>query len=147
MKFFLREINRSFRNGDSKELSYDKWKTSVVYKWNADSSLVLVVSNKALPHGFRREVFLHAGDSVMFVHRFSTEPLGMGNTSDYSFLESIFYLEDVGTVKYLARISYRVHHLVDTLSFQRKPFADLSDNTSHYYSLELQNSQDILRLN
>lgn len=147
MKFLLSGVNTSFANAENKTLELNHWKTSVTYKWNADSSLVLVVSNKDLAHGFRREVFLHSGDTLMFVYRFSTEPLGMGNTLDYSFLESVYYLEDVGTVKYLARISYREHYLADTIAFRRKPFADVTDRTTHYYSLEVQNSQNILRLN
>ena len=147
MMILLKHINESFNHLEKKELSYDKWRTSVTYKWNADSSVAMVASNKTLAKGFRREVFLHVGDTVMFVHRFSTEPLGLGNTRNYSFLESIYYLEDVGTIKYLARISYRELDLADTIAFRKKPFADLTDNTSHYYSLEVQNSQNILTLN
>lgn len=143
----LEAINESFNHFEKKELSYDKWNTAVTYKWNADSSVVMVLSNKRLAQGFRRETFLHLGDSVMFVHRFSTEPLGLGNTRNYSFLESIYYLEDVGTIKYLARISYRELDLADTIAFRKKPFADLADDTSHYYSLEVQNSRNILTLN
>ncbi|HET9487584.1 MAG TPA: hypothetical protein VFO54_09120 [Chryseosolibacter sp.] len=147
MKIYLAKVDHGFDHSASKELSYESWKTSVAYKWNADSSLTRINSLKHFPIGFSREVIIHSGDSILFIHRFSTQPLGMQRHEDYTFLESIYYLTEFGTIKHLARISYRERDLQDTIAFRKKPFADLTDDVSHFYSLELNYSKNILTLN
>ena len=144
---YLSGMQEAFVNHEGKELAYDRWKTSVTYRWNGDSSITMIQAWKKYPVGFSRETIIHTGDSVLFVHRFSTEPLGLGNREKITFLESIFYLTEVGTIKHLARISYNVKDLADTIAFRKKPFADLRDDVSHYYSLELAHSRNILTLN
>lgn len=62
-------------------------------------------------------------------------------------MESIYYLTEFGTIKHLARISYRERDLADTIALRKKPFADLNDGVSHYYYLELNHSRNILTLN
>ena len=147
MKNYLAKVDHGFDHSASKELIYESWKTSVTYKWNADSSLTRINSLKHFPIGFSREVIIHSGDSILFIHRLSTQPLGMQRHEDYTFLESIYYLTEFGTIKHLARISYRERDLQDTIAFRKKPFADLTDDVSHFYSLELNYSKNILTLN
>jgi hypothetical protein len=147
MKIYLAHIAEAFVHRESRELSYDAWKTSVTWKWNTDSPITMIHAKKFFPVGFSREMILHSGDSTLFVHRFSTQPLGAGNKTQLTFLESVFYLAETGTLKHLARISYRPRSLKDTVAFRKKPFADLTDDISHYYSLELDHSKHILTLN
>lgn len=147
MKWYLSSLREGFVNHTHKELAYDAWKTNVTYRWTTDSSTVLIYANKRYPVGFSRELIVHSGDSVLFVHRFSTEPLGLYNKKDFSFLESVYYLTERGTIRHLARISYREKDLADTIAFRKKPFAELTDDVSHYYSLELNHSRNILTLN
>lgn len=147
LEAFITNMQETLIHDEQKELSYDAWKTSVTYRWNADSSIVMIEARKVYPVGFSRETIVHTGDSILFVHRFSTEPLGLGNRDRPTLLESIFYLTEMGTIKHLARISYNIRDLSDTVAFRKKPFADLTDDVSHYYSLELNHSKNILTLN
>jgi hypothetical protein len=147
MNFCIAKIAGNFVHWQKKELSLDERKATVEYRWNSDSSLTMLNAHKIFDKGFNREVIMHAGDSILFIHRFSTEPLGLETRERYTFLEEIFYMTVTGTIKHLARISYRQDDLRDTIAFRKKPFADLNDNISHYYSLELNHSQHILTLN
>jgi len=145
LKPYLAEIEADLVHADTKRTSYDRWTTTVDYKWNSDSTITWIRAYKTYPIGFSREIFIHCGDSILFLHRFSTEPLGLENREDFSFLESVFYLRDTGTIKHLARISYREDYLKDTVEFRNKPFTDLTDDVTHYYSLELNYSRNIFR--
>ena len=147
MQAMLNGVGQALIHRDDRALSYDAWKTSVTYRWNGDSTITMIQSKKTFPVGFRRETILHCGDSILLVHRFSTEPLGLGNREKITFLESVFYLAETGTIKHLARISYNARDLRDTVGFRKKPFADLTDDISHYYSMELTHSKNILTLN
>jgi hypothetical protein len=147
MNFYLATIAGNFVNGDEKELSFEQRRASVQYLWNSDSSITMLNAHKIFDKGFNREAIIHAGDSILFVYRFSTEPLGLESRQRFTFLEEVFYMTMMGTIKHLARISYRETNLQDTIAFRKKPFADLKDNISHFYSLELNHSQNILTLN
>ena len=141
---YVAALRDNFTHAERKQKAYEVWHTTVDYKWNADSSIILVNAYKTYPIGFSRETIIHVRDSLLLVHRFSTEPLGMENRDDFTFLESVLYLAPGGTIKHLARISYREKNLNDTVTFRKKPFTDLTDNISHYYSLELNYSQNIM---
>ena len=139
----MEELQKGFGHSDTKHSGYDAWNRTVYYKWNSDSTLALINAHKTYPKGFSRETIIHSGDSILFLHRFSTEPLGLQNRENFTFLESVFYLTPTGTVKHLARIRYNQRELEDTIAFRTKPFADLTDDISHYYSLELNYSRTI----
>jgi hypothetical protein len=147
MNFYLGKIGENFVHWQKKELTFEERKATVEYRWNSDSSLTMLNAHKVFDKGFNRELIIHAGDSILFIHRFSTEPLGRESRERYTFLEEVFYLTVTGTIKHLARISYRQADLRDTIAFRKKPFADLNDKISHYYSLELNHSQHVLTLN
>ncbi len=147
MKILVARVAGNFVHAEDKKLTYDARKATVSYQWNSDSSITFLNANKIFHKGFSREVIIHAGDSILFIHRFSTEPLGTESRENFTFLEEIFYMTDTGIIKHLARISYRQKDLKDTLAFRKKPFADLTDDISHYYSLELSHSRNILSLN
>jgi hypothetical protein len=147
LKIYLHKIEENLIHAEDKQVSYEVWKTLVSYKWNSDSSLVFIYASKTFPVGFSREVIIHSGDSVLFIHRFSTEPLGLQNRVDYTFLESIYYLAEMRTLKHLDRIEYLKRDLKDTIAFRNKLFADLTDSGSNYYSQELNHSRNILTLN
>ena len=141
---YLTDIQENFIHSEKKHKGYEAWNTTVDYKWNSDSSITWVNAYKTYPIGFSREKIIHSRDSILLVHRFSTEPLGLDNRKDFTFLESVLYLAPGGTIKHLARISYREKNLKDTIEFRKKPFTDLTDDISHYYSLELNYSQHIM---
>ena len=144
LQTYLAEIQGNFIHIETRHKGYEAWNTTVDYKWNSDSSVTLVNAYKTYPIGFSRETIIHARDSILLVHRFSTEPLGLENRKDFTFLESVLYLAPGGTIKHLARISYREKDLQDTIKFRKKPFTDLTDEISHYYSLELNYCRHIL---
>jgi hypothetical protein len=131
----------------TKELQYEERKATVNYQWNADSTIVLLRTHKVFKKGFNREVIVHAGDSILFVHRFSTEPLGLESKDNFTFLEAVFYVTPSGSIRHLARISYRQSHLADTIAFRKRPLVDLTDDISFYYPGELNHSRNILSLN
>lgn len=147
MQMYEAKLAENFVHSASKELRYEQRKATVDFLWNTDRSLVLLKSHKIFRKGFNREVIVHAGDSILFIHRFSTEPLGLENRENFTFLEEIFYITASGTIKHLARISYRERDLADTVAFRKKPLVDLADKISFYYSLELAHSRNILTLN
>lgn len=147
MNILLARAGENFVHEQRREINFEERRAVVEYRWNSDSSITLIKSHKVFRKGFNREAIVHAGDSILFVHRFSTEPLGLENSDQYTFLEQIFYLTPTGTIKHLERVSYREPELKDTLAFRKKPFADLTDNISHYYSLELNHCRNMLTLN
>ena len=147
LKDYLASVSEGLIHSEKKHMGYEKKKTAVHYQWNSDSSLILINSYKSFAKGFSREEILHAGDSILFIHRFSTEPLSLENPEDYTFLESIYYLAETGTLRHLSRIEYNMRDLSDTVAFRRKPFTEIADNISHYYSLELNYSKNIFTLN
>ena len=147
MRICLREIEKDFIHTETKHTGFEARTSTVRYLWNADSTITMIRSRKTFPVGFNREVIIHAGDSILFIHRFSTEPLGMANKSTYTLLESVYYLNEVRTIRHLDRIDYNVRDLNDTIEFRKKPFANLADDISHYYSMELNYSKNILGLN
>lgn len=147
LQMYEAKVAENFVHSVTKELSYEERKAMVVYRWNTDSSVVFLHAHKIFRKGFNRELIVHAGDSILFIHRFSTEPLGTESREKFTFLEEIFYITPVGTIKHLARISYKEEDLADTVAFRKKPFADLADKISFYYPLELNHSRNILTLN
>lgn len=147
LRTYVGEIEKGFLHTETRRAGYDAWSTTVRYNWNSDSTITLINAYKTYPKGFSRETVIHSGDSILFLHRFSTEPLGRQSREYYTFLESVYYLTPTGTIKHFDRISYRERHLKDTVMFRKKPFADMTDNISHYYSLELNYSRNILGTN
>lgn len=147
MKIYEAMLNENLVHSLTKELRYEERKATVNYQWNADSTIVLLRTHKVFPKGFNRELIAHVGDSILFVHRFSTEPLGLESKDNFTFLEAVFYLTPSGTIKHLARIAYRQSHLEDTIAFRKKPLVDLTDDISFYYPGELDHSRNILSLN
>jgi hypothetical protein len=144
LKTYLAEIQEEFVSSERKHKGYEVWNTTVDFKWNSDSSITLLNVYKTYPIGFSRETIIHSRDSILLVHRFSTEPVGLENREDFTFLESVLYLSERGTIRHLARISSREDYLKDTIEFRKKPFTELTDDISHYYSLELNYSKNIL---
>lgn len=140
----LRVLSENLPHSETRETSYDAWRTKVNYRWNADSSLVMIQAYKGVPKGFSREVMVHAGDSILFVYRFSTTPLAIENREDHTFLEVIRYLRPNGTLMHLSRIAYDQKDLADTTSFFQQPLYDLTDNIHHFYSMELNHGRNIL---
>jgi hypothetical protein len=146
LQHYISAIEEELLHSERKQMGYGKKHTTVHYKWNADSSMTLIRAYKTFSKGFSREVILHSGDTLLLVHRFSTEPLSLGS-DDHTFLESVYYLERPGTIRHLSRIEYDMKDLRDTIPFQQKAFTDLTDNISRYYSVELNYSTNIFSIN
>ncbi len=141
---YLLKIEENLVHSENRELAYGDWRTSISHKWNSDSSIILINVQKTLPVGFRREKIIRAGDSVLFVYRFSTEPLGPVKRDDYTFLESIYYFHDTTTIKHMDRVEHRRRNLRDTIAFRKKRFNDYSDSGFSDYFFELEHIRALL---
>ena len=147
MQLLLSGLKNNLALSTIKKISFEALSTTVNYRWDPDSSITVVSARKNFPRGFSREEIVHAGDTVLIIHRFSTEPLDIENPEDYTFLESVLILKPTGTIRHLTRIEYQQLDLRDTISFQQMPFSDLTDDVHHYYSTELTYSRNIFRIN
>lgn len=83
MRSMVETIDSSLHRSDVKTFDNGLWSSVIRFKWNYDSSVVMIYAKKNYAKGFKREVLIHIGDSVLFLHRFDAS--AETPSSDYSF--------------------------------------------------------------
>lgn len=119
---------------------------NIYYKWNCDSSLVLVKSSKKIGKEFKREIIFNFSDTSIVISRFHSWPGNPDRSPSenirYIFLEEVRYLARDKPIKIWRRLNMSNAALTDTTAFQLMPFEEYTA-TEKSYGIEMSYARKI----
>ena len=140
----LLSINKSLMHEEYKVFNNGAWETLARFKWNQDSSIVMVSSWKKHKDGFKREIILNVKDSILFVKRL--DALTENNDqAGFDTFEELLYLTRGNRVKAVVRRLYP-SSLKDTVELRGMPFTNI-ENRDDMYSFEMEYLKRIMNRN
>jgi len=122
-----------------------QWTTRATFKFNSDSSVTLIKSDKTWRDGHKKEVIIHIGDSILFIKHFEVLTENQ-NPTGYELLEIIEYLTDRKNLVTLIRWEYP-KSLKDTIEFKREPYGHLDLGEKLDYLDKLNYARTIMEWN
>jgi hypothetical protein len=136
-------------NSKTEEYNNENWQTIVNRKWNSDSTLTMISTNKKFKKGFKREMIINSDQRGLFIYRFSTVPMTSDSidNKDYSFMETFDYSTKERPLRYLTRVDWQKKALSDTIEFRIKPFSDFTKTVQNQYDNEMDYCENILFTN
>ena len=145
VKKALLDVESNFPNSEHKSFNNGMWETEATFKFNSDSSIVMINSNKKSKNGFKREAIICFKDSILLVDTF--EVLTEANdTLGYELLETFDYLTPSKNIKTLMRRAFP-KPLTDTVLLKKLPFEVYSSNVEKHYPSKLEYVQRIMNRN
>ena len=148
VKELLPLININLTNSEVKNRDLENgigWTTNATFKWNADSSIIMIQSTKAHVNGFKRETILNVADSLILIIRFETLTEDQASKG-YEIIETLDYLSSRKDRTKMIRRMFPAS-LSDTIDFKRMNLKPYESNIKNHFPGELEYARKFMNHN
>ena len=140
----LTAVQLNLPNKKDRTFSNGMWATKATFRFDHDSTVVMIIAKKVSSRGFKNEVILNLNDTALFVRRF--EVLTDDPAVGYELLETVDYVTKTQNLLNRVRHEFPMS-LSDSVAFRMLELRPYESEIGEHYDTELDYARRIMNWN